>query len=167
MPSAFLALTVLAAVLQTSSPRTAPNHSWQFVGASNDAALFVDDSSVQLSGSLNQRWVIAIPDARSEAGRALPGGYTTATHILDCSGRQDGISKLNVYDATGNLVAEKADVYAISPVAPYSAGELILDYACLGKITTDKLQKLTSLEDVRKAGSAWLDIYDKLEAMKH
>jgi len=139
---------------------------WQFVGASNDLALFVDDASVVTDGTARQVWVIGIPDARSEIGQQAPGSYVLAAHRVDCSRRTDAVTHFTAYTNGGDIIGERADPYPESPVAPYGAGELVYAYVCKGEITTDKVVKLHTLAEVKSFGRNWLEVYDRLEAMK-
>lgn len=141
-------------------------HSWQFVGASRDSAQFVDDRTLVIDGDTRRAWVIGIPDPHGDIAKAQPGFYTMASHVLDCRLRTQAIVKLNVYDASDELVAEKADVYPVQPIAPGSAGEQIAAYVCDGEVHTDQIAKLTTLADVKRVGISWQSIVDLADPVK-
>ena len=162
MPMSPLLSLALAAAAAAPAPVA---HSWQFVGASHEAAQFVDDRSLVVDCSTRRAWIIGIPDPQSDVARAQPGAYTMSAHVFDCRLRTQAIVKMNIYDASDELVAEKADVYPVQPIAPGSAGEQIAAYVCDGEVHTDHVAKLTSLSDVKSVGVNWQSILDQAEKL--
>jgi hypothetical protein len=131
----------------------------------NDTVLFADDASVLPNGPERRVWVIGIVDPTSAAGRGYPGAYTMSAHVVDCAKITDAVALMYVYASDGQILAQQADPYGASPIAPETAGEDIYRYVCKGQ--TVNMGKLHSVEDVKAVGRRFFETRDKLEAQKH
>lgn len=146
----------------------APLHSWQFVGVADESALFVDDVSVVSSRDSRTAWVILV-NGSAQPPAPAPGesiAYAMAAHKVNCATRTDQIPKVYVYAKDRNILTERSDVYPEMVVVPYSTGERVFDYVCRGVISTDKVAKLTNLEDVIEFGHNYVSLMDALQKLQ-